>query len=70
MSYGAICKYCRHWTTEHDANGKCHFSHQNVNSDAECECSTYELLPGSDFDPFVDKVCDGIDDARRKGLLT
>lgn len=49
MSYGAICKHCRHWTEDHDESGRCLFSHPKFNNGEPCDCPGYELLQGSDF---------------------
>ena len=73
MSCGAYCKHCRHYAAHHDDAGVCRIKemgHGGREMKESCACPGYELEPGTDFDPFVDKVCDRIDDARRQGLLT
>jgi hypothetical protein len=51
MSYGAYCKHCRHYATQHGENGRCEVQHPNWNNGAPCDCPGYEVEPGSDWSP-------------------
>lgn len=51
MSYGAICKHCRHYPEQHNDDGRCELRHPKLNNGEPCKCPGYELLPGSDWKP-------------------